>query len=144
MEKKTVRGTFKRFFDVSSWLGTAEIKRNTSNIRVMVKDLFTVRKAERRETFADAVARYKLNKQDLLAKQDEFFKVAMVYLAVCICDIVYAIYLYYKSKYMPALMASAFAFVLFSMFFRQHFWYTQIKHQRLGFTFQQWVVSLFK
>ena len=144
MENKTVRGTFKRFFDVSSWLGTAEIKRNTNNIRGMVKDLFTVKKAERRETFSDAVARYNLNKQDLLEKQNEFFKVSMVYFALFICDVVYAVYLYFNSRYMPALMAFAFSFVLFSMFFRQHFWYTQIKHRRLGFTFQQWVVSLFK
>jgi intracellular multiplication protein IcmV len=106
--------------------------------------LFTVAKPERRETFEEAVVRYNLSENDIQARQKAFFQVAMLYLAGFVLDILYVIYLYATQRHMPAVMALAFSGVLFSMFFRQHFWYTQMKHRRLGFTFQQWVFSLFK
>lgn len=144
MEKRTVRRSFQRFFDVSSWLGMAEIKKNTSNLKSLATILFTVAKPERRETFEEAVARFQLSEADIAKRQQAFFQIAMLYLAGFILDICYVIYLYATQRYMSAIMALAFAGVLFSMFFRQHFWYTQMKHRRLGFTFQQWVRSLFK
>ena len=144
MEKRTVRRSFQRFFDVSSWLGTAEIKKNTSNLKSLAVTLFTVEKPQRRETFDEAVARYQLSEEDIKKRQQAFFQLAMLYLAGFTLDIFYVIYLFSTQRYMPAAMGLAFSGVLFSMFFRQHFWYTQMKNRRLGFTFQQWVLSLFK
>ena len=144
MEKRTVRRSFQRFFDVSSWLGTDEIKKNTSNLKSLAVTLFTVAKPERRETFEEAVERYQLSEEDIQKRKQAFFQVAMLYLAAFFLDIVYVFYLFRTQRHMPATMALAFSAVLFSMFFRQHFWYTQMKHRRLGFTFPQWVASLFK
>ena len=144
MAKHTMRGTFKRFFDVGSWLGVNEIKRNTGNLRDLAKSLFTVQKPERKETFQEAVERYQLKESDLEEKKDAFFKVAMLYFGACCCMLLYSIYLFIYGQYKTTFMALAFSCVLFSMFFRQHFWYTQIKHKRLGFTFTEWLFSIFK
>jgi hypothetical protein len=144
MAKQTMRGTFKRFFDVGSWLGLNEIKRNTGNIKDLFKALFTVQKPEIKETFDQAVSRYNLNSEDLEEKKNMFFKTSMVYLAALFCMLLYTIYLFINELYKPAFMAIAFSCVLFSMFFREHFWYTQIKSKRLGFTFVEWFFSLFK
>ena len=80
MAKKTVRGTFHGFFDVNSWLGMNEIKRNTGNLRGLIRDLFTVSKPERRETFDEAKARYKLSEKDLEERMQKFFATSMLYL----------------------------------------------------------------
>ena len=144
MAKKTVRGSFKRFFDVGSWLGVEEIKRNTGNLTSLARSLFTVQKPEIKESFEEAVQRYNLKNSDLEEKKDQFFRVAMLYLAAFFCMLIYSLYLYVQGLYRPTFMALAFSCVLFSMFFREHFWYTQLKHKRLGFTFTEWVLSIFK
>ena len=144
MSRQTVRGNFKRFFDVSAWLGTAEIKRNTKSLRALFQYLFVVKKPERKETFAEAVERYQLDDASLETRKKQFFMMAMVYLACCIVVLCYALYLYLHSHYRALFIAVAFGFMLFSLFFREHFWYTQIKHRRLGFTFSEWARSLLK
>ena len=144
MSKETVRGTFKRFFDVSAWLGTSEIKRNTNSLKGLMRYLFVVQKPERKETFSEAVERYALDAKALKERQQQFFLTAMIYLGCCLGVFFYAIYLYIKAHYQAMAIAIAFSFMLFSLFFREHFWYTQIKHKRLGFTFCEWCSSLFK
>ena len=144
MAKKTVRGSFKRFIDVGSWLGVEEIKRNTGNLKDLATSLFTVDKPERKESFEEAMRRYNLKNSDIEERKEQFFRVAMLYLFIFFCMLLYALYLYLHGLYRPTFMALAFACVLFSMFFREHFWYTQLKHKRLGFTFTEWVLSIFK
>ena len=144
MAKKTVRGTFHRFFDVGSWLGMNEIRRNTGNLRELIRDLFTVSKPERRETFDEAIARYNLSEKDLEERMHKFFTTSMLYLGAFFCILLYSVYLFTQALYRPMIMSLAFSCVLFSMFFKEHFWYTQMKYRRLGFTFFQWLCSIFK
>ena len=108
-----------------------------------MKYLFVVRKPERKETFSQAVERYKLDEKILKERQKQFFFTAMVYLACCLSVLLYAIFLCINAHYKAMTIAFAFTFMLFSLFFREHFWYTQIKHKRLGFTFGEWFSSLF-
>lgn len=144
MAKKSVRSGLKRFMDVSSWLGTSEIKRNTSNIRSLYKSLFYIDRGGQKETFEEAVSRYKLNDTDIAQRLNGFYSMAMFYLFIYFLALCYIGWLLYYSSYNVAFIVFAFSMVVLAMFFRNHFWYTQVKHKRLGFTFQEWFFSLFK
>lgn len=144
MAKTSMRQRLKRFVDVSTWLGTAEIKRNTGNVKQLAKMLFTVKKPEVKETFEEAVRRYNLSEKDIEQKQKHYLVTSLLCLAMMLAIISYTIYLFRTGDFMSFVMSLMVCFLAFAFFFREHFWYTQIKHRRLGFTFSEWFKSILK
>ena len=142
MKRKGFRGFFSRFLNVSDWLGTSEIKRNASNLRSMAKSMFTVTKPESKETFEGAVAKYNLDDKALERKKKYFFTAAMIYLLLFFSFICYFGYLVYKKNFMTSFSTLCISLIPLALFFKSHFWYTQIKYKRLGFTFSEWLASL--
>ena len=144
MKKVKMRSRFKKFYDVSAWLGTEEIKRNTKGLKDMLKSLFTISVPTHKETYEEAVQRLNLTQQDLSHRKKQFFQAAMVYFILFLLLLFYAIYLYVHSKFLACFSASMVSLLVLSFFFREHFWYTQMKHRRLGMTFAQWILCIFK
>jgi intracellular multiplication protein IcmV len=144
MAKTKMRHRLKRFVDVSAWLGTDEIKRNTGNLKRLAKMLFTVQKPEIQETFAEAIKRHKMTEQDIELKQKHYLITSLLCFVVCLLIMGYTIHLFIVAHYMSFAMSAMVCLLSFAFFFKEHFWYTQIKHRRLGFTFFEWFKSIFK
>ena len=139
-----MRHRLKRFVDVSAWLGTAEIKRNTGNLKQLAKMLFTVKKPEVNETFEEAVKRYNLTEADLEQKQKHYLITSSLCFALFLGILSYTVYLFSVGHYMSFVMSAMVSLLASAFFFKEHFWYTQIKHRRLGFTFFEWFKSILK
>lgn len=144
MAKTKMRNRLKRFVDVSTWLGTAEIKRNTGNLKQLAKMLFTVKKPEVKETFEEAMKRYNLTETDVELKQKHYLVTSIICFMILLGILFYTAYLYSAGYYMSFVMSAMVSLLAFAFFFKEHFWYTQIKHRRLGFTFFEWFKSILK
>jgi len=54
----------------------------------------------------------------------------------------YTIYLFSHDHVLAAFACLPLVMVMFAFFFKYHFWFTQIKHQRLGLSVKEWFVAL--
>ena len=63
--RSIIKSTFKTFIDVPSWLGWKQVKENTSLLWGAAVPAFKVRRASRKETFEQAMARFNLTEEDL-------------------------------------------------------------------------------
>ena len=142
MRRNGLKGLFGRFLNVSDWLGTAEIKKNSGNIKSMIDSIFTIAKPESKDSFEGAVAKYELDEAAIEQKKQYFFTAAMVYLALFFAFICYFAYLVYSKNFMTSVTTLCISLIPLALFFKSHFWYTQIKYRRLGFTFSEWLASL--
>lgn len=142
MAKK--RGFFGSHFQFSRWMGMSELKSNAAGIKQLMRDLTKKEAPEFKETFEEAIQRLNLTNDDVNKRALSFLKISMIYLFFAFCLCLYAIYLYFNNDVMGALMCLPIISVLLSFFFKEHFWYTQMKHRRLGLSFRDWLDSIFK
>lgn len=142
MAKK--KGFIRSTFQFSRWMGLREIKNNASSIKGLFTDLTKLEKPEFNETFADAKTRLNLSDADVSARAIYFLRLAIFYLFLALCIIGYAIYLYSFGDYIGTFMCLPIMSVLLSFCFKEHFWYTQLKYQRLGISFREWLNCLLK
>lgn len=138
----------KRFFgshlQFSRWMGLSEIKSNARNIKSLFSSLGNFDTGAESETFEQAQTRLNLTEEDIVNRTMYFLRLALVYLFCAICMIVYATYLYFTKDYMGSFMCLPILSVILSFAFREHFWYTQMKHRKLGMTGKDWFDSLIK
>ena len=142
MAKK--KGFIRSNFQFSRWMGMQEIKSNASNIRTLFNELTKYDQSEFSETFEEAIKRLNLSEQDIATRTIYFLRLSMLYLFFALCLVAYSIYLYYVGDLIGTLMCLPIISVLLSFCFKEHFWYTQMKHRRLGMNFRNWLDCLLK
>ena len=140
-KKKGFKSYTRSMFHVSRWMATDEIKDNFRSLKSMAKQYCTVEQAEFEETYEQAIKRLGLTESALDQKRREYLLQAYFYFAVAVALLGYAVYLYHLGHYLPMLMCLPIVLVLLSFFFKCHFWYTQIRHKRLGMSAREWFVS---
>jgi len=142
MAKK--KGFIRSNFQFSRWMGMHEIKSNASNIKTLFNELTKYDQSEFSETFEEAIKRLKLSEQDVANRTIYFLRLSMLYLFFALCLVAYGIYLYFVGDLIGTLMCVPIISVLLSFCFKEHFWYTQMKHRRLGMSFRNWLDCLLK
>ena len=138
MAKKGIKRFTRKFINFSGWVGYSSLKRTASQILDLAKQLYTVRKSERKETFEEAVQRLKFTEEHIHERLTNFRNMARVYLAVFCCGLGYMGFLVYHKYYMASIMMISFLMLIMSFYFRESFWYTQLKQRKLGLTFSEW------
>ena len=74
-----------------------------------------------------------MSEADIQARQDGYLRAAQVYAILLVLDLCYAIYLDVEGHYRAMIIAFALVLMLASFFFfKEHFWYTQIKKAKVG------------
>lgn len=131
---------FKPFLNFSTFLGLKELKGSYQNIADLTKSTFTRKKPEEyvQETFEEAIARLGLTEQDVALKKRNFLTMAICYLAIAGALFLYMLYLLFTGVFLGTFIAFILIIVALSFSYREHFWYTQMEHRRLGLTFQDW------
>lgn len=137
------RRFIKNFLDVPRWAGVDTIKHAGKSIKSLAKSLFTVKQPEFNETFDEAITRLKLSEEDLSKRQRMYGITAGVYFVSACLMLVYCVHLLMLGHHMSMVTTFALVMLLLAFFFRDHFWYTQMKHRRLGFTFKEWLSAFF-
>ena len=134
------RSTFKSMFNVKSWIGWESVSQSGS----WIQSLFTamLKRPNRpmvQETYQEACEKYGYTKEFLEKQEKGFLQASQIYLGVLCVGLGYMAWLMAKHHTVAALIMVPINFMLFALFFRESFWHMQLKHKKLGMTFQNWV-----
>lgn len=129
----------KTFFSPSNWLGLDNLKTATLGVATVLKSVFRAPKPQRQESFEEAMKRLELTEADVEAKANNFLNYALGFAILAVCTFI-ASFFYLLSYHTIAgfLLCLAVTTLLASQAFRFHFWYFQMKHRKLGCTFDEW------
>lgn len=131
-----------RFFDFRRWSNYDRIASDYKNLAGHIKQVFQPRKERYNEDFAEAVARLGLSEHELARRQQGLLRLVVIMLGVALGTLIYLIYLLWTAYYAAALVAATMMMLALTLAFRYHFWYYQMKQQRLGCTVNEWFSAL--
>jgi intracellular multiplication protein IcmV len=129
----------KTFFSPSAWLGVTQVKSSSRTIWDILRSLFIPVTSQRKETFEMAMKRFNLTQASLASTSQSYFLYALIFLFLAVFSFLFSFYLLMFHKTLAGfLLGLACAALFLSQAFRYHFWYFQIKHRKLGCTFDEW------
>ena len=127
-------------FNVPRWIGWHDIKRNAVYIGNTYSSLYTQETVSTlKETFEESIKRQHLTEDDIIRIQAQYFKRSLVYLCLWIAGVVYGFYFLYKLNVGSFIIMLSLSSIFFVFWFREYFWYQQIKVRRLGLTLKEWM-----
>jgi intracellular multiplication protein IcmV len=137
--RDALKVTRKTFFNPLGWLGYKELKTYNKIIFANIKDLATVEKPERKETFEEAMERFEVTDADVKRISERYLLYAIFFVIVAAFTFAGAfVFLIGYGKFSGFMLALACTTILLCYAFRFHFWHFQIKHRKLGCTFADW------
>lgn len=136
---KKLRTFAGRTFNVSTWMATDALVNGARNIRQLYGQISSSSRDGRQESFAEAVERLGLSERDVRAKQKYYRKTSALYGVFWAASVMYTLVLYAAGQWLTCLTAVAYSFLVFSFFFREHFWYMQIRQRQFGMHFSDWL-----
>lgn len=129
----------KTFFDPRGWLGYDTLKSSSMGLWVILKNLVAIEKPVRQETFEAAMQRLNLTEDDLIKTARSCKIFTTIFLLLGSASFLSCFYfLIHHGTLAGFILAIATSAVFFSQAFRYHFWLFQIKHRKLGCTFEEW------
>lgn len=134
---------FKPFVNIFDWVGLRNIATQARFIGSSAKTYFVPRKAEHPEKFNEAVKRLHLSEDDLLQKQNNFLKLAIIFAVIGVLIVIYSIYVAWFGYFSSFLLTLTVGILAFACAFRYHFWWFQVKQRKLGCTIKEWLASGF-
>lgn len=137
--KNVFKITRKTFFNPSAWIGLNGLVDQFRTTWSVIKNLFTIRKPERQETFEQAMQRFNLTEQDVVQIKSRYLYYSLLFLSLAGVVFLYAFYLLIlKDTFAGWMLGMAVSTLLLANAFRYNFWFFQIKHKKLGCTFDEW------
>lgn len=127
-----------------AWMGWQQISVAGKTIKDTTKTILEKPKAEREESFSQAVSRLRLSEADLKQRMQMFLRMTIVYCGISLGLFFYAIYLVFSGHYAAALLSLILTVLAGALALRQNFWYFQMKQQRLGCTLKEWFNATFR
>lgn len=141
MKKKSgsrIVRVFSRIFKLRAWFDWDRIKSFTIALKNGIKLLFVKQEATKTESFESAVSRMKLSDTELTAKQKALFRLSLLMLGMFVLIFGYGIYQLCYGTFKAFIVSLVVSVVAATLAFRYHFWFYQLKHRKLGCTFQEW------
>lgn len=136
---KLFKVTRKTFLDPAGWLDLDTLKNQNRTIFQTIKNIFSVNKPLREETFEEAVERLQLTEEDIQYSFKTYKQYAIWFSVLGLLVFLYAFYLIFRySSITGWLLGIATSALLFSQAFKYDFWAFQIKSRKLGKTFDEW------
>lgn len=136
---KGLRAYISRTFNVYQWAGAKSLIDSGSNIRSLFNSMVYVKKTKRNETFAQAVVRLGLTVADIKDKERQYKLTSSIFCVFFIFGLIYSYFLYRNKDSMTCFMGLSYSVLMFGFFFRESFWYMQIKKRELGKTVFDWL-----
>ena len=140
MSKFGFKKRVKSLFNVGRWIGMQTIKENGQLIRSLFN--VVVRKSNRDtevRSFDEAVHYFQLDEESLQQRQTHFKHMSWIYGIILLLGVGYEAYLIWKGQWGAIIMMTSFNFMIFAFFFRESFWYLQMRERQLGLTFKDWL-----
>jgi intracellular multiplication protein IcmV len=132
----------KTFFAPGDWLGYNILRSQSvyiwTVIKIILGPFFALPTAKHAETFEEAVKRLSLTEEDIKSSENLYWFYAAGFGIIGLGITILAIIFLLQGAFLGFLLALAVASLVLSQAFRYHFWYFQIKHHKLGCTFEEW------
>lgn len=132
-------GRLKRWINPSAWMGYQHLKQSADSIRDATQSLFSVPFAEKEEKFDEAVNRLGVKHSALRRKQRFLLFTVFLLCLLAAVAITYGVYQLMIAHYLSFFPSIILGFLCLAVAFRYHFWYFQMKSEKLGCTFQEWL-----
>lgn len=140
---KVAKKVAKPFVDVPAWIGYNQLKEVTQGICETIKNLFTIKTSEKKETFEEALKRYNLTEEALQQRKNVFTLLTILWTFISMTVLAYGVYLAGSGSWFGFFACFGVTAITLMQAFYYHFWLFQIKSRRLGCTFQEWFSALF-
>ncbi len=142
--RRTLWRGIKPLINFPKWMGVSDIKKTTSNIAALAKAIFVPERAQRKESFKQAVNRLHLTEANIKSREKQTLTLAIIFAVLGLLLLFYAGYLAQEAHFFGALFGLIVACIAFAQAFYNHFWYFQIKHRKLGCSVREWWRFLLK
>jgi intracellular multiplication protein IcmV len=139
--KRSLKRAIKPFTNVRGWSDYDRTKAQTEGLVSSIRNLFVPRAARYKESFTEAMDRYHLTEKDLYHRRRQFVLLFLVQLVLMLFLLYYGANMLLAKQYPGGAVAVAFAFVMFTLALRNHFWYFQIKKRKLGCTLKEYFME---
>ena len=137
-KKRSLRSHIANSFKISQWMGITMLTNSSRSIYSMYRGLVTPPKASRKESFTQAISRLGVTERDI-KDQLYYYKItSSIYGLFLLFGICYNVVLFYKANAGAVVMGIAYCFLIGAFFFRESFWYMQIKKRKLGMSIFDW------
>lgn len=137
--KDVLKVNRRTFFNPRAWLGYDAVKSQTRLVVDLARDVLTTEKPERKETFEEAMKRLNVTEADVKTVSEDYLFYSILFTGfAALVFIASFVMLFYYDTFAGWLIALSIVAILLSQAFRFHFWHFQIKHRKLGCTFEEW------
>lgn len=125
-------------FNLRLWFDWERMKSFTLYLGNGLKQLFVPQRDKQTESFDEAAKKLDITDASLLAKQKALLRLSVI--MVCAAGLIfgYAGYQLYHGSFKAVIVSLIVMMIALTLAFRYHFWYFQIKHRKLGCTFDEW------
>ena len=137
-KKRSLRSHIANSFKISQWMGITMLANSGRSIYSMYRGLITPPQAKRKETFTEAVARLGVSERDIKDQAYYYKMTSSIYGLFFIFGLIYNVVLWMKGTTAAVIMGSCYCFLIGAFFFRESFWYMQIKKRKLGMSVTEW------
>lgn len=132
-------------FRVDQWLDYPNIKKRFSYLINQTKNLFTVVQPQKQETFKQAMLRFELSDGELATQANNYRNLSILFLSSATLMLFYLLFLVFiKQNYMGACITFSLTIYSLTRAYYYHFWYFQIKKEKLGCSPKEWFLALIK
>lgn len=142
MKKKSrIRAVFSAIFNVKYWLDFERVKAFFLYLLGGIKKVTIpkrVKVVDKTKSFTDTAEKLKLTAAQLQKRYLALYRYSLLMLTLCILLLSYGIYHLFYYNFLAALISVVLSGIALILAFRYHFWYFQIKEQKLGCTFSEW------
>lgn len=129
---------FKNILNIRYWLDLERIKQFTLYLFNGFKNMFVPQAKAQGESFEEAVKTLHLSEQDLELKKKGLLRLSLIMLVIACTLLAYGVYQLYYGAYRAMLLSLVVFLIAIVLAFRYHFWYFQMKQQKLGCTLREW------
>lgn len=135
--------------NVPYWFDWARTKSSTAFLKSIMLRLFSIEKANAvndedanpalTESFDTAQKELNLSNADLLLREKALFRLSILMLTMASAIFIYSGYHFFEGNFRAGIISIIVMMIALSLAFRYHFWYYQIKHRKLGCSFDEWL-----
>lgn len=139
-ESRTV-SLIRKVFNVRAWCDYDRMKIITGYVLNAFKQLFIPDKKNpknARKNFKNAVSEMRLSKTELNSQQKSLYRLALLMCFLALLLGSYGFYHLFAGAYRAFFVSIVLTALALVLAFRYHYWYFQIKEQKLGCSFKEW------
>lgn len=136
---KKIRGRFSRFFNIKQWIGSENLTTPLPYLKNVINQAFELpAETKEKEDFSKLVEKLGLTEEQIRKKKKAFLRLCTIFIVLACLVMTYAVFHVAAGHYRAFFPTLVLFFVCLAFAFRYHFWYMQIKMQKLGCSFQEW------